>query len=360
MSSPALWYLSRGAGAVTLLGLTATVGLGVADARRWHASRWPRFLLDGLHRDIALITLGVLAVHVVTAVLDPFAPIRLADAVLPFVSAYRPLWLGLGALALDLLAAVAATSLLRRRLGHRAWRTVHWAAYGCWPLALVHGLGTGSDVKATWLLILSMGCGLAVLSAVCWRAAASARTRPGVTLALLSSVAAGCVALAAWATQGPLAPGWARRSGTPLRLLARAAPITPARVASRPTRAAPALPRAFRARLVGSVAERLSSDGARAALDFPLSMRGRTAGSLHMQLSGRVVPGGGVTLGASRVTLGPPSAPALYRGRIVALAGSRVAALVRGPSGRPLRLEIVLAIDASRRVGGSVSAAVAG
>jgi sulfoxide reductase heme-binding subunit YedZ len=339
MSSQALWYLSRGAGAVTLLGLTATVALGVVDVRRWNSPRWPRFLLDALHRDVALITLAVLAVHVVTAVVDPFAPIRLADVLTPFVSAYRPLWLGLGALALDLLLAVAVTSLLRARLGYRAWRGVHWLAYGCWPLALVHGLGTGSDVKVTWLLALSGACVLAVLGAAGLRIATSARPGTGGRLAMLGALTAACVALAAWVTQGPLAPGWARRAGTPVALLPRAA-----------------LPSAFTARLAGRVAERVSADGARAALDLPLILRGPTAGSLHMQLSGRVVAGGGVTLGASRVTLGPPSAPALYTGRITSLAGRRVAAVVRDGIGRPLRLRMVLAIDASRRVAGTLVA----
>lgn len=135
------------------------------------------------------------------------------------MSAYRALWLGLGALALDLVLAVAVTSLLRHRLGHRAWRGVHWAAYACWPLALVHGLATGSDVKVAWLQALSGACTLAVLGAVAARVAAAAHPSPGGKLALIGSLAAACLALAAWVTQGPLAPGWARRSGTPAGLL---------------------------------------------------------------------------------------------------------------------------------------------
>jgi hypothetical protein len=219
----AVWYLTRGAGAVTLVGLTATVTLGVLDVSRWRSRRWPRFVLDAVHRDVALITLAVLALHVLTAVVDSFAPIRLIDAVVPFVSPYRPLWLGLGALALDVLLAVAITSGLRRRLGHRAWRAVHWAAYACWPLALVHGLGTGSDVQVTWLTALSAACVLAVLTAAVWRVGAAERPRPGTKLAAIGALAGACLALAAWALQGPLAPGWARRAGTPAALLPRAA-----------------------------------------------------------------------------------------------------------------------------------------
>jgi sulfoxide reductase heme-binding subunit YedZ len=217
----AIWYLSRGAGAVTLVALTATVVLGVADVRRVRSRRWPRFVLDTLHRDLALIALAVLALHVTTAVIDSFAPIALVDAFLPFVSRYRPLWLGLGTLALDVLLAVTLTSLLRRRLGYGAWRAVHWAAYACWPLALVHGLGTGSDVRVAWLLALTLACLLAVLGAVAWRVATgSARGR----VPLLGAIAAACLLLAGWVQQGPLQPGWARRAGTPVGLLPASAP----------------------------------------------------------------------------------------------------------------------------------------
>src|SRR6185295_1982602 len=102
---------------------------GIAEVRRVSLPGAPRFMVASLHRTTSLLVLALLAVHVSTAVLDSFAPIRVIDAVLPFAGRYRPLWLGLGALAFDLLLAVTVTSLLRRRLGLRAWRNVHWLAY---------------------------------------------------------------------------------------------------------------------------------------------------------------------------------------------------------------------------------------
>ena len=102
---------------------------------------------------------------------DGFAPIGWLDAVVPFHSPYRPLWLGLGAVATDLLIALVVTSLLRGRIGYRAWRAVHWTAYACWPVALVHGLGTGTDTKLGWVLVLYLGSLLAVVAAVWWRLA---------------------------------------------------------------------------------------------------------------------------------------------------------------------------------------------
>ena len=146
-SSTALWYLSRASGIVTLILLTASVLLGIVTSYRWSSPDWPRFVIEFVHRNVSLLVVVFLALHVAAVVTDSFAPIGWKDAVLPFLSPYRPIWLGLGALACDLVLALVITSLLRHRLGFRTWRTVHWFAYLCWPLAVVHGLGTGSDTK---------------------------------------------------------------------------------------------------------------------------------------------------------------------------------------------------------------------
>jgi DMSO/TMAO reductase YedYZ heme-binding membrane subunit len=222
MSSTVYWYMTRASGVVALLLLTATTVLGVVDARRWSGLRWPRFVIDGLHRNLAMLSVVFLAIHVVTSVLDSFAPISIVDAFIPFLSAYRPLWLGLGAVALDLMVAVWVTSLLRDRLGLRAWRAVHWLAYACWPIALVHTLGTGSDVNGGWMLALSLACLVLVFAAAVVRTlTALGFTDPRRTLALGSLVGFG-VFLAVWLPSGPLGSEWARRSGTPTHLLAHA------------------------------------------------------------------------------------------------------------------------------------------
>ena len=162
----ALWYLTRGTGAVSLVLLTLSVVLGVADVRRWSAPRLPRFVVDGLHQTVSLLVIVTLAIHIATTLLDSFAPIRLVDVVVPFGSAYRPLWVGFGALAFDLLLALVITSLARARLGYRAWRAVHWLAYACWPVALLHGLGSGSDIRGGFAFVLSLACAAAVVVAV--------------------------------------------------------------------------------------------------------------------------------------------------------------------------------------------------
>ncbi len=131
-----------------------------------------------LHRYLSLLAVGFLALHVLTAVAAPFADVRLAAAVLPFVSRYEPVWIGLGAVSLDLLAALVVTSLLRRHIGRRSWRTVHWLAYVCWPVALAHSIGTGTGMRSGRLLDLAVACVLAVLAAAAWRLAAALRAVP--------------------------------------------------------------------------------------------------------------------------------------------------------------------------------------
>lgn len=210
----ALWYFTRASGAVSLVLLTSTLLLGVVDVGRWTSPRFPRFVTDALHRTVSLLVVAFVALHVITAVLDSFAPVGLADAVVPFGSAYRPLWLGLGAVSFDLLLALVVTSLLRNRLGIRAWRAVHWTAYACWPFALVHALGSGSDVRGGWMLWLGAACAVAVGAAVLVRAGAAVSSGRALAWTLGGLVLAG-FALAAWLPTGPLARGWARKAGTP-------------------------------------------------------------------------------------------------------------------------------------------------
>jgi predicted ferric reductase len=213
------WYLTRSTGAVALVLLTAAVALGVADVRRWSTPRWPRFLVDSLHRNVSLLAVVFLGLHILTSVLDSFTSISLLDAVVPFAGSYRPFWLGLGAIASDLLLAVAITSLLRRRLGYASWRAIHWLAYASWPVALLHGFGTGSDVKSTWLLTLSVACLVVVLAAVLVRVIDGWPENLRTRSATLAGVAAFSLFLLVWLPGGPLGSEWARRSGTPTALL---------------------------------------------------------------------------------------------------------------------------------------------
>jgi methionine sulfoxide reductase heme-binding subunit len=218
----AYWYLTRSTGAVSLLLLTGAVVLGVLDVRRVSSPRWPRFVVDSLHRNVSLLAMAFLCVHIITSVLDAFAHISLLDAIVPFAGAYRPLWLGLGALAFDLLVTVTITSMLRRRMGYASWHAIHGLVYLSWPVAVLHGLGTGSDVKSAWLLVLTVACLAAVLAAVLARVRVSWRTYPERSRAAVGVAGAFSLFLAVWLPGGPLGSEWARRAGTPTSLLSHA------------------------------------------------------------------------------------------------------------------------------------------
>jgi sulfoxide reductase heme-binding subunit YedZ len=216
------WYLTRSTGAMALLLLSIALALGVMDVERWSTRRWPRFLVDSLHRSASLLALAFLVAHILTSVLDSFAPIGLMEAFIPFVGSYRPFWLGLGAVAFDLILAVIATSLLRRRMGFATWRAVHWLTYVSWPIALLHGFGTGSDVKTSWLLVLSIACVALVLAAILARVFTGWPRNLRVRGFALGGTGAFSLFLVLWLPQGPLGSEWARRAGTPTALLGHA------------------------------------------------------------------------------------------------------------------------------------------
>jgi sulfoxide reductase heme-binding subunit YedZ len=339
----ALWYATRGSGAMTLVLLTASVVLGIGEVRRWQPVGAPRFAIAALHRTISLLALVLLTVHIATTLLDPFPRIGVLNAGVPFVTDYRPLWMGLGTLASDILVALVLTSLVRRRLGYRVWRGLHWAAYSCWPVAVLHGLGSGSDTKTTWMLALTLACVGTVVVAVGSRLAQAA-TRPAVRVGMTAVTLLSSIGLAVWLAQGPLAGGWARRAGTPAAVLAAFSP----RTSVTQIRAAPvdALAKPFTATLAGTIHNGLSADGI-AVVDLSMRLRGRASGMLRIQLGGQALPNGGLRMDRSAVTLGPRADPTRYQGRIEFLQNSQVRSLVGSPNGRAVRLTVELSLGQS-------------
>jgi sulfoxide reductase heme-binding subunit YedZ len=370
LSPTAYWYLARGTGVVSLLLLTASVVLGILGSVRFAAApRWPRFAIDAVHRDLSLLVIVVLAIHVLTSVLDGFAPIRLLDGVIPFVTPYRPLWMGLGTLAFDLLLAIAFTSLIRRRLGYRTWRAIHWLAYASWPVAVLHGLGTGSDVKQWWMLGLTVACIVAVLVAV-WTRIAQASERAALRAPATALTVITPIGLAIFTLAGPLQKGWARRAGTPPSLLAGGSaargsvPRTSARARALPPSAKSSKPATittpFSSTLSGTLNETAESGGA--IVELALQVNGRVHGELRVRLGGIPIAGGaGLSMTGSQVDLAAAGTSAVFQGRIVSLQGSEFVARVTDPAGTVLNLHAQLQINnSSNTVTGSLTGSSAG
>ena len=170
-------------GVISLVLITAVVVLGIGVSRKGRVPGLParyaprsRYAGLSLHQNLSLLAIVFLALHILAAVSGRFGGVPLAAVVIPLASGRPALWLGLGAIASDLMAALVVTSLIRRHLGRRAWRAVHWLAYACWPAALAHSVGTGTGMRAGHLLDLAIGCVAAVLVAAAWRLAGLLRT----------------------------------------------------------------------------------------------------------------------------------------------------------------------------------------
>jgi sulfoxide reductase heme-binding subunit YedZ len=353
-SSKTLWYLTRGTGMVSLALLTASVAFGIAEVVRFATPRWPRFVVAALHKNVALLATAFLAVHIITAVADSFAPIRIVDVFIPFAASYRPIWLGLGTVAFDLLIALVVTSLLRERIGYKTWRVVHWAAYACWPIALLHGLGTGSDTRVRWAVCVNVGCIIAVVVAVWvrvgWTRTASAGRR---TLAVLGSASI-ALGVTVWMTLEPMRPGWARKAGTPSALLASAnsTPVTSGGVAS----ALAQIPIPFTSAVHGSIRKANSGDG-RATVRIAAQLTALPHVRLRVVIHGTPLSNGGVSMDRGTVQLGAADHPNVFRGEVSNLSGTDVEASVRAANGSTVVLTMNFTVDnSSNTVAGTVTA----
>jgi sulfoxide reductase heme-binding subunit YedZ len=169
MSSTTLWYITRASGIVALVLLTMTMVLGLATTGRARARNWPGYAQQELHRRLSMIAMVLVAVHVLTSVLDTFVNISWVAAVVPFTASYGRVWVGVGAIGLDLMVAVLVSSLLRSRLKPGPWRALHWLAYLCWPVALAHTFGMGTDAGEPWVIAVGAASALSVGAALFWR-----------------------------------------------------------------------------------------------------------------------------------------------------------------------------------------------
>jgi sulfoxide reductase heme-binding subunit YedZ len=340
VGSEALWYLTRGTGLVSMLLLTTVVVLGIAQVHRWATEGWPQLVVAGLHKNASLLVVVFLGIHIVSTVVDGFAPIDWIDAVIPFTSAYRPLWLGLGALAFDLLLAVTITSLLRRHLRYRAWRAVHWLAYACWPIAFVHGLGTGSDGSTSWVLAIDAACLATVVGAVAWRIIAARDAPTGRRLGAGVLTGSATMLILTWALAGPMSASWARRAGTPTDLLATGGESTTTLVPATATGFAPP----FTTALSGSLTEPAAVAGV-SHLTIDGTLRGDADGRLHLEVTGPLTTSGSIRLQSSQISLGPDDEPNRYTGQVTAWRGSSLTATARDQTNHTVTVTITLQLD---------------
>ena len=161
-----IWYFARSAGIVAYLLLASSVFLGVLLAGRGK-TRWPRFAVEEVHRFLAILTGVFVALHGGSLLLDKVVPTGLGQELVPFTSSYRPVAVGLGVTAMELLAAVGISNRYRRSIPHAVWRKLHYLTLPAWLLASLHGVLAGTDRTDPWFAGLAAGtfCAVAVAAA---------------------------------------------------------------------------------------------------------------------------------------------------------------------------------------------------
>jgi hypothetical protein len=344
-STTPLWYAARATGVISLVLLSTVIVLGIAQQTRAASERWPRLVVSGIHRNLSLLVCVFLVLHIITAEADTFAPVGWWAVVIPFVSTYRPLWLGFGTVAADLFLALIVTSLLRTRISQRLWRVIHWAAYLCWPTAVIHGLGTGTDPRSPAILLLTLACIAAVLAATVWRLAANWRTHIAIRATAGAAGLASVITVAFWALSGPLAPGWSAKADTPTRHTSTQVTNSPATGVTLPVSTA----------ITGTV--QTSASGAD---QQTVSLSGTGGSDLFtIAISGPPLQGGGVQMTSSKVTFGTAASPRRYTGAVTALDGDTIQARVSDASGATATLTVVATITGNQ-LSGSLQAAAGG
>lgn len=203
-SSPLDWYAARAGGVVAYLLLSAVVCLGLSMSGRKTLKRWPRFALEDVHRFGGLLVGAFVAIHIATIAIDSYLPFSPASLAIPLLDRYRPVWVALGIVAAELLLALAVSNHYRdRRLPYRLWRRAHYLNFLVWAAATLHGLGSGTDRNATWLLALYTLAVATVSGLTVWRLTRERETTL-LTRAAPPATAAAAVAVILTLSLGPL------------------------------------------------------------------------------------------------------------------------------------------------------------
>lgn len=188
-SSPAAWYAARAGGVVAYLLLTAVVLLGLQMSSRRKINRWPRIAIEDVHRFAAFAAGSFVVIHIGAIAIDSYLPFSLKSLIIPFISRYRPAWVGIGIVAAELMLAVAIANRLRGRvLSYSAWRKTHYATFVVWAGATIHGIASGTDRSAMWMVAIVVVSAGAVAGMTAWRVL-QPQIRRGADIGMVPAVA---------------------------------------------------------------------------------------------------------------------------------------------------------------------------
>lgn len=200
------WDVARVGGLMAYVLTTASVLIGIGLSLKWRSPTWPRFVTNELHRFVTLVALVFVGAHTLAVAIDPFIGFTPLEVLVPLASHYRPVWVALGIVAAYLAIAVYLSEKIRSRIGYDWWRRFHFLAFLVFVMATLHGLGTGSDTRAAWAVVMYAICGLSVIGLLTLRLLPTKASAGHPLVAAVMVLVT--VEVALWAAFGPLRPGW--------------------------------------------------------------------------------------------------------------------------------------------------------
>lgn len=171
-----LWILGRATGMVGVILLSLAAAMGLALSMKASSPRFPRWLTTDLHRYVTILAVVVSVVHLVVLWLDSQSGLSALSLVIPFISAWDPVAVGIGVLGLEITLVVWLTTRLRDRMGYRLWQVIHRTASVGWVLVIAHGLMAGTDTRAAWAIVTYAACAGMVMGLMVPRMVISNRT----------------------------------------------------------------------------------------------------------------------------------------------------------------------------------------
>lgn len=168
-ASPLLWYVTRAAAVSSYIVLSVTVLLGMVRSLARVARMRVSWLLDETHQFLALLTVALVALHLLSLVFDPLIPFNVLNLLVPLAEPYRPFAVDLGVLSLYGLTIVAVSSWLRGYIAYASWRTLHYVSFVTFFFVTLHGVLAGSDAGAPWMHLIYLTASGGVMLLVCVR-----------------------------------------------------------------------------------------------------------------------------------------------------------------------------------------------
>lgn len=170
MKDPTFWILARASGLTAYALMTLAVLAGLVLKSRPAGRALKAASVTDVHRFLTLLALGAVAVHGTTLVLDSTVTITPKALLVPGLAPYRPVWTAFGVVTAELAGLIVLSFSLRRKIGAKAWRRLHWATYAVFAAATVHGLGAGTDSAHSWAFTFYLAAVGSVVFATAWRA----------------------------------------------------------------------------------------------------------------------------------------------------------------------------------------------